>query len=400
MTLPETIPGDLAGIRLPEPGEDARRHSKLVRDRVLSEIRQNGPVDFARYMEIVLYEPGLGYYSCGCDKLGKTGDFITAPELSGLFTECLARQVMEILDFMGTASLIEAGPGSGVMACNLLTYLEHLGCLPKHYYLLEVSADLRKRQQHLFEQKIPHLMHMISWLDEFPRESLDAVVLGNEVLDAMPVNRIIREHNNWNELFVSSDNGRLTWLSASLSHAAGRFVEEVMDSDDSLPDGYVTEINPRISPWITALGNMINRGMLIFIDYGYPRREYFHSQRSGGTLLCHYQHHVHADPFVYPGLQDITASVDFTTLAESACMAGMQVSGYTTQAHFLLSCGLEESIQSVDHLPDQERFEIARQARILTMPGEMGERFKVMALAKNLELPLRGFQEFDQRARL
>lgn len=352
-------------------------------------------------MHMALYEPGLGYYSAGAGKFGGAGDFITAPELSPLFAACLARQCAQILPKLNDPVILEIGPGSGALACDLLKSLEQQAVLPERYFLLEVSADLRQRQQQRVRKTIPHLADRITWLDQLPGDSFDGIILGNEVLDAMPVHRLILKDGRFQELCVELDGENFNWTVRALPAVLQSQVETVTaDFVSALPEGYLTEINPHNGPWIKSLADGLRHGVMLFIDYGYPRHEYYHPQRTCGTLLCHYRHHVHDDPFLYPGLQDITASVDFTAVAEVAVAAGLDVRGYTTQAHFLLDCGLDKVMEENNLTSNRDRAELGRQARILTMPGEMGERFKVIALAKNFDLPLAGFQHFDQRQRL
>lgn len=358
-------------------------------------------ISFARFMEMALYEPGLGYYSGGARKFGGAGDFVTAPEISSLFTQCLAGQCQQVLRELQQPSILELGPGSGVMACDLLQVLEQKNCLPEKYFMLELSADLRQRQQQLAEKKIPHLANRVFWLDHLPEQPFTGIILGNEVLDAMPVHRLIKENGGFSELCVGFIGDDFSWVQRVPDKQINTRINTLLgDITQDLSGGYVTEINLRINPWLNSLADILARGVMLFIDYGYARREYYHPQRTDGTLLCHYRHHVHADPFLYPGLQDITASVDFTFVAEAATDAGFKVRGYTTQAHFLMGNGLEELINQSHLTGAIDRAESGRQARILTMPGEMGERCKVIALTKDCSIPLAGFQSFDQRSRL
>jgi SAM-dependent MidA family methyltransferase len=387
---------------LPVPHREALDHSQRLCNRIREVIQQNnGLISFSRFMEIALYEPGLGYYSAGARKFGDAGDFITAPEISSLFTQCLVRQCQQVLKELHNPSILELGPGSGEMACELLKTLEEKRCLPERYFMLEVSADLRDRQQQLIKKKLPDHFSRITWLDQLPTQPFEGIILGNEVLDAMPVYRLILEKGNFRELCVKQDKNRFDWvvndldngLQADIHTALGKIIP-------ALSGGYKTEINLRIIPWIRSLSEILKRGLMLFIDYGYTRQEYYHPQRTDGTLLCHYRHHVHYDPFLYPGLQDITSSVDFTAIAEAADISGLQVQGYTTQAHFLINNGLEEFINENNLTSAIDRAELGRQARILTSPGEMGEKFKVIALMRDINISLAGFKNFDQRSRL
>ena len=389
-------------MQLPVPDKHALEHSQRLCDRIRETIQlNNGYIDFATFMNMAMYEPGLGYYSSGASKLGADGDFITAPEISPLFTRCLARQVTEILNMLEKPCILEVGPGSGEMCCNLLLDLEQNDCLPENYFLLELSGDLRERQVQLIKTRIPHLAKLVIWLDTLPDKQFSGIILANEVIDAMPVHRITLHDGELLAYGVGFSDGKFDWQISELDDSLKQLVYERLDRNiHNLPEGYTTEINNRIMPWLGSMADVIEQGVLLFIDYGYPRNEYYHPQRTDGTLLCHYRHYVHNDPFFYPGLQDITASVDFTAVAEAAVATGLQVNGYTTQAHFLMGCGLGEVMQAIKLNSIAERIEMANQARLLTMPGEMGERFKVIALVKGIDSPLTGFQYLDHRSRL
>lgn len=387
---------------LPAPDRPALEHSQRLSHRIRQAIEQNqGPISFADYMQMALYEPGLGYYSAGARKFGTAGDFVTAPELSRIFTACLARQCRQVLKTLDHPAILECGPGSGVMACDLLQILEQEDCLPEKYFMLEVSADLRQRQQQLLREKIPHLASRVIWLAQLPQEPLTGIILGNEVLDAMAVHRIMLAEGKCHELTVTQLEDRFAWTARAPAPGLQSQVSRVLGNRlPQLPEGYTTEINSGIGPWLTTLAKTLQRGVMLFIDYGYPRQEYYHPQRTTGTLLCHYRHHVHDDPFLYPGLQDITAAVDFTAMAEAAIAAGLRVHGYTTQAHFLIGCGLQAVLDDMHLAGAIEHAEAARQARWLTLPGEMGEKFKVLALSRGLDFPLAGFEPLDMRSRL
>lgn len=400
MLLTMQHPGNVSGGRLPIPEQAALDHSQRLIDRIAGVIDETGPCNFADYMEMALYEPALGYYSAGSRKFGAAGDFITAPELSPVFSRCIGRQVRQVLPLLENPVILEQGPGSGVMASDLLHYLHAEDCLPDLYYLLEVSADLRQRQQQLLQDRNPGYYNRLVWLEQLPKEPFNGIILANEVLDALPVRRVIVEQGQWAERCVSRKGDRFCWVTRPLDDALEREVVARLPNPSSLPESYTTEINVHLDAWLCTLADVLKHGLVLFIDYGYGRAEYYHPQRGEGTLLCHYRHHVHSDPFLYPGLQDITASVDFTAVAGAALAAGLQVSGYTTQAHFLVNCGLGEMINTNASTTDLERAETGRQVRMLTMPGEMGERFKVLALTKDLDVPLAGFQAFDQRRHL
>ncbi len=387
---------------LPEPDADTRAHAERVTAQLRDEIAAaGGAIPFARYMDLALHAPGLGYYSAGSAKLGAAGDFVTAPELSPLFARCLARQAREILAALGGGSIIEAGAGSGVMACELLAELERLDALPAQYAILELSADLRERQRALFTERIPHLLSRIAWLDRLPSKGFTGLVIANELLDAMPVHRVIAGRDA--EDYVCWRDGRFAWTEGPLSDAHLSLRVDTLFRElgrERFADGYRIEINLAMEAWIASVAAALERGAILLVDYGYARREYYHPERSGGTLMCHYRHRAHADPLILAGLQDITTHVDFTALAEAATAHGLAVSGYTTQAYFLLASGLQEIGATLADLPTVERMQIAKQIRRLTLPGEMGEKFKAIALTRGLEIPLSGFSLRDERGRL
>lgn len=393
---------DLENQELPVPDNGAAKHSQKVSEKIKQEIReQEGMISFRRFMEIALYEPGLGYYSSGAFKFGEQGDFITAPELSTVYSNCIAKQCQQVLNKMDNGHILELGPGTGRMACDILLALEKNESLPGKYFLLETSADLRQRQQEYISQHIPHLEKIIYWLEELPGNAFNGIILANEVIDALPVHRFIFSNNKLKELNVGFENNRFVWIERPFDDETFKVVtRELAPFLESWPQGYTSEINIDIQPFINSFSDCIKQGIIIIADYGYPRQDYYHPQRINGTLLCHYRHRVHNDPFFNPGLQDITSSVNFTCLAEAAVNAGLDVCGYTTQAHFLMSCGLEEYIKQLEDGDLSNNAMLSGQIRQLTMPGAMGERFKFIALSKNLNLPLLGFQFVDLRAKL
>lgn len=361
-----------------------------------------GALSFARYMELALYSPGLGYYSAGSHKFGAPGDFITAPEASPLFARCLARQCQQVLAALGGGTLLEFGAGSGVLALELLLELERLDCLPDEYLILELSAELRDRQRQLLTQRATHLLSRIHWLDRLPAQPLRGVVLANEVLDAMPVQLFVRRAGATEERCVGWENERFVWRDIPADAGLTQAVSALQtDLSDPLPDAYCSEFNTALPGWVCGLATVLAQGAALLIDYGYPRREYYLPERSAGTLMCHYRHRVHADPLILTGLQDITAHVDFTAVAAAGAAAGLTVAGYTTQAHFLLGSGLPELAAASDPEDLRSHLALTDQIKTLTLPGGMGERFKVLALTRGLgELPLRGFAVRDLRSRL
>ncbi len=383
---------------LPELSAEESAHSGRLEDLIRTEITSRGGwISFARFMELALYEPGLGYYSAGARKLGPTGDFVTAPEVAPVFSRCLARQCAEVLAALDGGDILELGAGSGVMAAVLLEELARLACLPRRYRILDLSADLRDRQRTMLERSVPALLERIEWLDRWPAP-FTGIVLANEVLDAMPVERFAMRGGEVNSLGVSWQLGRLEWSeirAPATLRAAVRNIETELGAP--LPDGYLSEVNLALAGWFAGLAHAMQRGVALFIDYGLARREYYAAERRMGTMLCHFRHRFHDDPFVRLGLQDIGAWVDFTAVAEAAQASGFEIAGYATQAHFLIGCGIGEFVADVSDLDLVQRLNLSRQAMVLTLPGEMGERFKVLGLAKGYDAPLRGFSVRDLR---
>jgi len=385
-------------LDLPELTPDESAHSQRLAERLREEIaRAGGWISFARFMQIALYEPGLGYYSAGARKLGAAGDFITAPEVAPVFSRCLAVQSAEILRGLGGGEVLELGAGSGAMAAAMLAEFERLEALPARYRILDVSADLRERQRATLQQAVPSLLDRVEWLDRMP-DTVSGVIVANEVLDAMPVERFALRSGEINALGVTWHFGRFEWSETRASEPLRAVVRSLQQQvGDAWPDGYVSEANLGLAPWLASLGGALERGVMLFVDYGLPRREYYSPERSDGTLLCHFRHRFHDDPFARLGLQDITAWVDFTAVAEAGEAAGLALAGYATQAHFLIGNGIGEFVANVADLDVVQRVNLSRQAMLLTLPGEMGERFKVIALARGYDSPLRGFTVRDLR---
>ncbi len=387
---------------LPEPDDSSKNWSQMLCAQIEEQCHQSGgTMPFSQFMQMALYAPGLGYYSSDLRKFGAEGDFITAPEVSPLFAQCIARQVADVLSAMSEPKLLEFGAGSGVMAADMLLELERLEALPEKYFILELSASLKLRQQATIKNKAEHLLDRVVWLDELPIEKFNGVVVANEVLDAMPVECFKISDDNVTSLQVSCRDNQ---LGAEYELATNIVAEKVRDIESrievTLPEGYCSEFNPAISAWLESIAGTLEQGMVLLIDYGYAAAEYYQQEREMGTMMCHYQHRAHANPLWYPGLQDITAFVDFTDVAYSAVDAGFDVSGYTSQAMFLMGAGLDELHQ--DQVTDDIKNQVllSQQIKTLTLPSEMGERFKVMALTKNYDEPLRGFSLQDLRGRL
>ncbi|MBI2790911.1 MAG: SAM-dependent methyltransferase [Gammaproteobacteria bacterium] len=386
-------------MHLPAPSQDALAHQQKLLSFLESVYHKKGPLSFAEFMQIALYAPGLGYYSAGSQKFGKAGDFITAPLISPLFSQCLGAQCAEILTSLNhpQASILELGAGSGIMACDIILTLTQQKQLPYRYYILEVSAELRQRQQQLLKQHCPEYIDNIIWLDSLPKEPIIGIILGNEVIDAMPVH-----------LFQISSNNEVLEGMVTLSEQQWQYhfdkpiTDELADRVNALAlsfePGYTSEINLALPDWIGSLNNALEQGVMIFIDYGFPCHEYYHPDRHMGTLMCHYRHHAHHNPLLYIGLQDITAHVDFTAVALAGVHCGLRVAGFTNQAAFLIANDLTHFADNPQDTAQQIAY--SQQIQQLTHPHEMGELFKVIALAKNYEEPLQGFQLIDQRHRL
>lgn len=387
---------------LPEPDEDSRIRSRELCSCISAACeQQGGSIAFSAFMHMALYQPGLGYYSGGLQKFGEAGDFITAPEVSPLFSRCVARQAAQVFNELAQADMLEFGAGSGVMAADILLELERLRALPGHYFIVELSSELRERQKQTIIDRAPHLAEKVQWLDALPEQPVQGVVVANEVLDAMPVECFRIADGAVEQLRVVARHGH---LKAGYAQADEAMVEQVRTIEQrrgkAFDNGYCSEFNPAITAWLASLDAVVDKGLVLLIDYGYPVQEYYLDERDNGTLVCHYQHRAHADPLWYPGLQDITAFVDFSAVAYAAVDAGFEVSGYTSQAMFLLGCGLGELHQAVVSDDPKQQLLLAQQIKTLTLPSEMGERFKAMALSKNIDLPLMGFAMQDYRNRL
>jgi len=389
---------------LPLPDEVAQAHSmELVKLITIEMQQQGGSISFARYMELVLYAPGLGYYSAGKRKFGAAGDFITAPEISPLFSRCLARQCQQALEDLDAGDILEFGAGTGVMAAEILRTLAQLGCLPRRYLILDVSADLREAQRQTLQQQVPELMDRIHWLNQLP-DSFTGVVLGNEVLDAMPIHRLgLGGDGPYEYVVTQAAQGGFAWQRQALQDGRLRQRLEAVVAEsgaETFCEDYIFEINLAAQDWLHSLAAVLKQGLVLLIDYGFPRHEYYHPQRYQGTLMCHYRHRAHDDPLILPGLQDITAHVDFTAVAEAAVDNGLAVAGYTSQAQFLLASGLPQVLEQAMGEDLSQQITLNQQIKKLTLPHEMGELFKVIALTRGMDTAPTGFAMNDQRGRL
>jgi SAM-dependent MidA family methyltransferase len=381
--------------QLPEPGEVEREHSATLQTLIRQTIDEaGGQITFEQFMDLALHAPGLGYYSSHKIKFGEQGDFVTAPEISPLFGQCLANQCQQILTQVIAGSLLEVGAGRGLLAGHILQHLQQLDALPVEYLILETSGDLCEQQQQHLHQTIPELDNRIRWLNHLP-EDFRGVIVANELLDAMPVQRFLQSDDGLKQLGVEIVDDGFDYCLMDADEALQQRITPL-----SLAQGYSSEVNFQAESWIGSMADVLQRGVMLLIDYGFPRHEFYHPQRQQGTLMCHYRHRAHDNPFTHIGLQDITAHVDFTAMAEAASTAGLDVLGYTNQASFLISNGLEQLLNASD--PDNVKAHLAmtQQVKTLTMPSEMGELFKVIALGKDMDIALQGFALQDQRGRL
>ena len=375
---------------LPAPSPDAAALSEKLAGLVAGEIRRGGGwISFARYMELALYAPGLGYYMAGARKLGRDGDFVTAPEISRLYGRALARQI-EQLAALGFDEILEIGAGTGALAADLLTELDRLGRPPRRYLILELSPDLRDRSRDTLAARAPQLLERVAWLNALP-PAFSGVVISNEVLDAMPVHVFERRAGEILELGVGVEKDGFRWAAQS-RHSAPHIPEPSL-----FPvDGYRTEVQFVAHGFVRSVGKALARGAALFIDYGFPRHEYYHPQRARGTLMCHYRHRAHDDPYFLPGLQDITTHLDFSALAQAGREGGLELLGYASQAQFLINCGITGILAETPAADVAAYAPLAAQAHKLLSPAEMGELFKVIAFGKGVTEPLRGFAQGDR----
>ncbi len=385
-------------MNLPTPAQEALQASDALTAHIRDEIAAcGGWIGFDRFMTLALYTPGLGYYSGGAHKFGAAGDFVTAPELTPVFAQTLAAQAAQVLD-LSAPHVVEVGAGSGRLAADLLLELEQRNCLPDSYRILDLSGELRARQRTTIEQRAPHLLERVAWLDKLP-EHFNGLVLANELLDALPVHLTVwgtdTDPQAVLERGVAWRDGTLIWEDRP---AAGRLLEQArqIGEECALPPAYLSEINLAAMDWTASWAPILGRGALLLLDYGFPRHEFYHPQRDAGTLMCHYRHHAHPDPFVLPGLQDITAHVDFTAIVEAGHGAGFDLLGYTTQCAFLLNCGLPDVLARIPADDTARYLPQAQAVQKLISPAEMGDLFKVMALGKGIEEALIGFGRGDR----
>jgi SAM-dependent MidA family methyltransferase len=392
---PPASPHD-APSRLPGPDAPALAHSARLQQCLLAQIAaQGGWISFAQYMEQVLYHPALGYYSGGATKFGAAGDFVTAPELSPLFGQTLAQPIARWLR-QTSAHILEFGAGTGALAAQLLNTLGELDTAVEKYFILDLSGELRARQRQTLQQDAPQWLDRVHWLDRLP-EDFTGVMLGNEVLDAMPVQLFSRQNNGWMERGVSSQDGQLVFAERAADDALRMQITALEQQlGHAFPDGYVSELCAAAPAFVSSAASALSRGVLLLIDYGFPAREYYHAQRSEGTLMCHYRHHAHSDPFLYPGLQDITAHVDFSSVAAAGEQAGLALLGYTSQARALINAGIADRAATLDRSDMAGYLPAARGLQTLLNESEMGELFKMIGFGKNIDAEEAAMPLFQQ----
>ena len=385
---------------LPSPDAMSAAHSERCRAFIRQQIESaGGSLSFAEFMQHALYAPGLGYYAAGNTKFGAAGDFVTAPEVSPIFGRVVARQCAAVFADINDGSILEFGAGSGRLAADVLKKLDEMNMLPGQYLILEVSADLQDRQAALLRQEIPALVDRVRWVTE-PPSAHRGVIIANEVLDALPVERFVRREQT-QQLRVASEGDAFVFVEQSAPDTLVNAVEAIeAELGADLATGYLSEVALAAPAWTQDLVNALSEGAVFLFDYGVSRREYYAADRAGGWLRCHFRHHAHSNPLILPGIQDLSVWVDFSSVADAAASAGAEISGFVSQSAFLIAGGLEDELARLAALPTSERLELSAQVKMLTLPGAMGEHFKCMALAKRLAAPLNAFQTADRTAML
>lgn len=377
-------------LSLPEADAESAMHSTRVAEFIRDRIHDaGGQISFAEYMHHCLYAPGLGYYSAGSAKFGNAGDFVTAPETSSLFGAILARQCAEVLEQLDSPAILEIGAGSGKLAADILKVLAESGALPeKGYKILDVSADLRERQESFLRRELPELFDRIEWLDALP-EDLSGVVIANEVLDALPVERFVCREQGIAQVCVVTDGngfGLVERKAPGMLVAAIEKIEAFLGQP--LPSGYASEVCVAAPQWVADISGALHEGAAFLFDYGTSRREYYAADRSGGWLRCHFRHHAHDNPLILQGIQDLTSWVDFTAIAEAAVDDGLDVAGFVPQAQFLIAGGLDKYLADFAELSTDAQLKLSAEIKLLTLPAEMGENFKCLGISRgNLQRP-------------
>jgi SAM-dependent MidA family methyltransferase len=382
--------------QLPTPSFEANQHSEQLVDLIKTNItQQNGWISFYDFMHLALYAPNLGYYAAGLQKFGSGGDFTTAPEMTPVFAQTVANQIAEVLA-QSQGGVMELGAGTGKLALNILLALAEKDCLPEYYYIVDVSSHLQQVQRETLQAGLPEsLFARVKWLTELPN-SFDGVIIGNEVLDAIPIHIIQKQNSEIVARGVAIENDTLVWQNQQLtnSEADQALLREVEALN--LPDDYTTEVCPAAAGLIASLATTLQKGAIIMIDYGFEAAAYYHAQRSEGTLMCHYQHQAHDNPLTHVGLQDITAHVNFTQIAQAGVDHDLDMAGYTNQATFLVNCGILDVMSQIDPDDIQQYAPMASAVQKLLSPAEMGELFKVIMFTKEIDDEVIGFQSGDK----
>lgn len=372
--------------QLPQPDADALALSARLIAHIGAEIARAGPISFRRYMDLALYAPGMGYYAAGSRKFGSAGDFITAPELGGLLAESWASALTPVLRAYAHPQILELGAGSGALAVDLLRALARRDVPLQRYAILERSADLRERQQLRIAHELPEWRDRVVWLDQPPTAPFDGAIIGNEVVDALACTRFVVRGEGVREVGVDLVGASLVECDLPPAPALLRAIAHLQSQGIEFPLGYCSELVPELGAWLASVSAALRDGVVLLADYGYGRPEYYHPDRTQGTLICHYRHRAHCDPYWLPGLNDLSAFVDFTALAEAGRDCGLELLGYDSQAGFLLSTGLEQVAADLVRLPELERLRLSQQLKRLMLPGDMGERFKIIALGRGQAL--------------
>lgn len=392
---------------LPQPDALSAAHSATVVAHIRHKIAAaGGAISFAEYMHEALYAPGLGYYSAGAHKFGERGDFVTAPEVSAVFGRVLARQCMEVLAGLDQGCVLEIGAGSGKLAVDLLRAMQAAGALPSEYLILDVSPELQQRQQQRIRDELPQLLPRVRWLDSLPK-NFTGVIIANEVLDALPVERFIQQQGTVTlgtvtqvtvpKVTVPVEAGSFAWGEVDAPQRLRKAVVAIQDSvGEQFATGFQSEVCLAMGPWLADVAESLHHGAMFLFDYGVSRREYYAVDRSDGWLRCHFRHHAHSNPLIHAGIQDITCWVDFTAVAEAAVAAELDILGYQTQAQFLIGGGLEAELQDFVNLDTEQQLRLSSEVKMLTLPGEMGESFKCMGLGRG-EIALPSAFQFADR---
>ncbi|MFK8010681.1 MAG: class I SAM-dependent methyltransferase [Marinicellaceae bacterium] len=368
-----------------------KQHSLALTEMIKQRISQDKNISFSEFMQMALYQPGMGYYSSGLHKFGEQGDFVTSPELGVLFAQCMAQQFKQVLSELESPVILELGAGTGQFCLDCLLELEKLDCLPHKYYILEVSADLKSRQQKKIKQLPKPIQKIVEWINQPPSQEYNGVIFANEVVDALPVEVFKLINDEFKQMRVGYDTDfTKEWCNFS-SQLETTLINKKLD----LASGYESEFIPFLSQWLQSISSCLLQGVIIFVDYGYERDSYYHPQREQGTLVCHLKHQANFDYFNNIGIQDITSFVDFTALAEAADDCGLVVDGYTSQAHFLLSLDIHNKLGNAED-EFEAYYKKSTEMKKLTMPNEMGEKFKVMALSRKFDEELLGFTLANQ----